>query len=238
MQTCFSHFFIVYLYEMNVMKEEYKKYLPVPMEVVNCFEPWFYVTDNYKISLIGRVKSLNYNHTGKEVILKQNTDKDGYSRVCIYIGGKVYNKQVHRLLYQAIFGRIDDGLQIDHLTTVRDDNRLFNLKVATPKENQNNPITKDRLDNSNKKKAQDPEWLKKNGEANKRKAKDPKWRDALLKAHARPVAEIDVSTGLVVNTYECAADAQNETGTDASHILKVCKGKRKTAGGRKWAYAS
>ena len=32
----------------------------------------------YQVSSEGRVKSLNYNHTGKENFLKLNKDRDGY----------------------------------------------------------------------------------------------------------------------------------------------------------------
>lgn len=50
--------------------------------------------DNYMISDLGKVKSLNYNRTGKERILKPTTDKDGYLSVILYKrqkDKKIYN---------------------------------------------------------------------------------------------------------------------------------------------------
>ena len=38
-------------------------------------------------------------------------------------------------------------MEIDHINTVRDDNRLENLRVVTRKENMNNPKTIDALRN-------------------------------------------------------------------------------------------
>ena len=40
----------------------------------------------YQVSNLGRVKSLNYNHTGKEGVLKPQSNKDGYYQVLL---GKV-----------------------------------------------------------------------------------------------------------------------------------------------------
>ena len=49
---------------------------------------------------------------------------------------------VHRVVYETFVGEIPQGYEIDHINTVRDDNRLENLRVVTRKENMNNPITK------------------------------------------------------------------------------------------------
>ena len=42
--------------------------------------------------------------------------------------------------------------------------------------------------------------------------------------------------GNYISTYPNAADAARKTGGNASAILKVCKGQRKTSGGFLWAY--
>jgi len=57
-------------------------------------------------------------------------DKDGYLRT--KIKGKTYG--VHRLIYIYHYGDIKDKY-IDHINRVRDDNRIENLRVVTPQQN-------------------------------------------------------------------------------------------------------
>ena len=42
----------------------------------------------YQVSNLGNIKSLNYNNTGKEQILKPRKNKDGYLMVHLYKNGK------------------------------------------------------------------------------------------------------------------------------------------------------
>lgn len=49
---------------------------------------------------------------------------------------------VHRLVYETFVGEIPNGYEIDHINTIRDDNRLDNLRCVTSFENNNNPLTR------------------------------------------------------------------------------------------------
>lgn len=42
---------------------------------------------------------------------------------------------IHRIIWESVHGPIPAGLQIDHRNGVRSDNRIANLRLATPKEN-------------------------------------------------------------------------------------------------------
>ena len=64
-------------------------------------------------------------------------NKDGYDCTNTKIGCK----SVHRIIYETFVGTIPDGYEIDHINSIRDDNRLENLRCVTHKENCNNPIT-------------------------------------------------------------------------------------------------
>lgn len=44
---------------------------------------------------------------------------------------------VHRLVWEAFNGKIPDGMQINHINEIKDDNRLSNLSLTTTKENMN-----------------------------------------------------------------------------------------------------
>jgi hypothetical protein len=56
-------------------------------------------------------------------------------RTCVGMVG------IHRLVYETFVCEIPQGYEIDHINTIRTDNRLVNLKLCTHKENINNPLT-------------------------------------------------------------------------------------------------
>ena len=58
----------------------------------------------------------------------------GYRQV-IVDGKKILE---HRIIYEMHNGPIPDGMQIDHINGIRDDNRIENLRVVTQSENQHN----------------------------------------------------------------------------------------------------
>jgi hypothetical protein len=98
----------------------------------------------YQVSNLGRVRSLDriekYGHSFRKRngrILKSIRDKDGYQSVTLSF--KSINKRcrVHRLVWEAFNGSIPDGIECNHLNERKDDNRLENLNLMTPKENCN-----------------------------------------------------------------------------------------------------
>ena len=105
---------------------------------------------NYQVSNMGRVKSLNYNRTGKEKIMKLRTDKGGYLSVNFHKDKKQTTNKVHRLVAEAFIPNPENKPCIDHINTVRTDNRVENIRWATYKENGNNPISKNNYSTSHK----------------------------------------------------------------------------------------
>ena len=63
-----------------------------------------------------------------------NFNGDGYTR--IDIRGKKY--KAHRIAMLLSYGFYGDGLEIDHINHIRDDNRLANLRFVTKSGNQRN----------------------------------------------------------------------------------------------------
>jgi hypothetical protein len=55
---------------------------------------------------------------------------------------------------------------------------------------------------------------------------------------SKSVKQIDLQLGNVLEVYESVRQAELGTGVANQDIIKVCKGKRKTAGGFKWEYAT
>lgn len=79
------------------------------------------------------------NKEGKLVQVKPSiSSKCGYEFICYAVRKTVY---VHRMVYEAFKGEIPEGMEIDHINTIKTDNRLENLRVVTHQENVLNPIT-------------------------------------------------------------------------------------------------
>lgn len=87
----------------------------------------------YQVSNLGRVKSFNYNRTGKEGVLKPKPHRDGYFQVMLYKGGRGKMNKIHRLVILAFLGQSD--LQVNHINGIKTDNRLENLEYCTGSEN-------------------------------------------------------------------------------------------------------
>lgn len=91
----------------------------------------------YEVSNFGRVKSLNYNHSGKERILKSFTNKDGYLYVDLCKNGKRKKYRIHRLVAQAFMPNTDNLPCINHKDENKQNNNIDNLEWCTAKYNIN-----------------------------------------------------------------------------------------------------
>lgn len=163
--------------------------------------------DNYMVSNLGRVKSLNYNHTGKEQVLKPLKHNKNYLMVILYKNGKYKNFKVHRLVAKTFLPNPDNKPCIDHINTNRSDNRVDNLRWVTQKENNNNPLTKE----------------KQVGKIGK------------LSPNHKPILQFNLN-GNFIRRWDCAYDVQMELGFNQSNISSCCREERKTANGYIWKY--
>lgn len=91
----------------------------------------------YMISDLGRVKSLNYSHTGKAKILQMRIDKWGYLQIGLYKDGKTKAFLVHRLVAIAFIPNPLNKPQVNHIDENKENNNVKNLEWVTNKENSN-----------------------------------------------------------------------------------------------------
>ena len=104
----------------------------------------------YKVSNLGNVRSVDRHVmiNNRYCLLKGKPRKAyysswGYLTVILYKNNQGKHYSVHRLVAEAFVPNPNNLPCIDHINTIRDDNRAINLRWCTHKENSNNPLTKE-----------------------------------------------------------------------------------------------
>lgn len=127
------------------MKNNETKEIWVPAKYIRTDGTVLDFTSKYEVSSLGRVRSLNYNHTGKTKVMSYhaNKAKDGsiYYQVWLCKDSKQYCLKVHRLVLSSFDqeGRSPNDV-VDHIvprTSTSCNNCLNNLHWTTQKENSN-----------------------------------------------------------------------------------------------------
>lgn len=202
----------------------------------------------YQVSNLGRVKSLRmYDSWGRKryiSILKQSINKgNGYCYVNLHDkNGNGLVHTIHRLVAKSFLPNPLNKPCIDHINTVRTDNRTCNIRWVTYSENCRNEITNKRMSESGKRNS-DVAFLtfisrtKSKTKEAKLKRKESMIRNGsyerISAAKRRAIYQIDLD-GNIVNEFKSIAEAQRKTG--ACHISDVCRGVRKIAGGYYWKF--
>lgn len=173
--------------------------------------------ENYQVSNLGRVKSLNYKRLGREQILKPYLNNNGYYYVNLSRKSKTKMSYIHRLVAQTFIPNTLGTTEVNHISTDRTDNRVENLEWCTHKENMNNPLTKD----------------------NMKKNSSSKGKFGKSSNRSKAVVQFTVDN-IFLKKWDCAKDAQRQINVNNSAISMCCHNKKKhsTAGGYKWKYLS
>lgn len=80
------------------------------------------------------------------IVMRKYIQKSGYEAVYLKsTSGETCARMVHRIVAIAFLPQPQGKNVVDHINTIRCDNRVCNLRWVTQKENMNNPITKRRL---------------------------------------------------------------------------------------------
>lgn len=85
-------------------------------------------------------KRTTYHKSGGK-ILKGHLDSYGYLRVGLWDGKKVRTVPVHRIVAEAFIDNPSNLPCVDHINTIKSDNRVNNLRWVSQKQNSNNVVT-------------------------------------------------------------------------------------------------
>ena len=123
------------------------------MNQTEIWKPVVGLEDYYMISNIGRIKSVERivvhsdgrkRHIGGK-ILKTRINNHGYECIRISCNRQKGMLNIHRAVALAFIPNIENKPYIDHVNTIRNDNRVENLRWVTQMENAHNPITYSRM---------------------------------------------------------------------------------------------
>lgn len=210
----------------------------------------------YQVSNIGNARSLNFMRTGRMQNLSSSIKRDGYAHVTLTKDGKHKTYLLHRLIAEAFIPNPENKPCIDHINTIRNDNRVENLRWCTYSENIRNPISYERYKQYAKirclGKKQSLEvrqrqserskgilnnfYGKKHTEATIQRLKEYKSSEEYLRKVCKPVTQYDVG-GNKIKDWVCAKYAEMELSLRIGSISQCLKGRAKLCGGFKWKYA-
>ena len=191
----------------------------------------------YEVSNLGRVKSISYTNqygTFDRVVILKGWICEGYPCVQLTRNNEKKTFKIHRLVAETFISNPDNLPEVDHINTIRDDNRVENLRWVTHKENMNNELTKLNIgksvtneNNGMYGKLHSEETKNKMSEIAKKGKDNPK---------SIKVVQLDKNTNELIKIWDSINEAQRKEGYQARCICACCKGKRKTHKGYKWMY--
>ena len=158
----------------------------------------------YQVSNFGRVRSLNYNRTGKTKLMAINKDRGEYCRVLLYTKEKNYNKTVHRLVAQAFIPNPNNLPCVNHKNEIKTDNRVENLEWCTKQYNNTYNDLQKRVH-----------------------------KKMINGVCSKPTYQYD-KNGILIKIWDSQIDIERQLGFDQGYISNCCRGKYKTAYGYIW----
>ena len=212
----------------------------------------------YQASNLGRIKSLNFNGTGKEKIMKPRTGGRYYT-IALFKNGKRKDLLLHRVIAETFIENKENKPFVNHKDENCFNNSVNNLMWCTHKENMNWGTRNERISKSNKGRIVTEETRKKISEANKNKILSEEQKEYLRKLRigtkmseeakrkislhnkkimSKKVNQYDLDENFI-KTWECMTDFYLSIGKSkkSSQISQCCKGKISSAYGYKWKYA-
>ena len=168
--------------------------------------------EDYKVSNLGKILSLNYNHTGKPDLMNPGDNGRGYLQVCLSKNGEDKWCLVHRLVAEAFLENPENLPEVNHKDENKKNNFVFLNEDGSVDKKRSNLEWKNHRDNLN------------HGTHNERMAKTKSKKVLQFSLSGELIREWD-------STAECGRNGFNQ-----GNIVSCCNGKRKTAHGFIWMY--
>ena len=179
---------------------------------IECYE------GKYQVSNLGNVKSLNYNHTGKEKLLKP-INANGYLTVHLSINNNKKKYKIHRLVAEAFIENHKDLQIINHKDENKSNNCVANLEWCDTLYNNNYGTRNQRVSKSNRGKKRTSIMKKKQSERMK--------NTGIGANNNNSKSVICLTTGEI---FDCMKYGTEKYKINYTGISDCCTGKQKSAG--------
>ena len=178
------------------------------------------IYEDFEVSNLGRIMSLNYNGTGKSKLLNPGKRTDGYLQVNLSKNRKYKMCRVHRLVAETFLPNPEGKPCVNHKIE-GDVGKTMNMVFF----NKDGTIDKERTT---------IEWAtyKENNDYGTRKERVSK--TMTNGKQSKPVLQLSLSGELIrewPSTKECGRN-----GFDQGAVVRCCNGKQKTHKGFRWMY--
>lgn len=170
----------------------------------------------YQVSNLGRVKSLNYNHTKQEKILKQNGKL--YLQVTLFKNRKRTKKLVHRLVAEAFIPNPYNLRYINHKNRNGKNNFVYVNPDGTVDFGKSNL-----------------EWCTQKYNVNYDGCLERRAMSQRNNNCSKPIIQYSLN-GEFIKEWPSTKEIQRTLGICHSNISKCCKGERKTCCGFIWRF--
>ena len=108
--------------------------------------------DNYEVSNMGRIRSLNFKRTGKIKVLKLKNNGKGYLQVALSNNGIMKYYLIHRLVANTFIPNPNNYTEVNHIDENKSNNYVNNLEWVSHKENMNHGTRTERSTKTRSKK--------------------------------------------------------------------------------------
>lgn len=197
------------------------------MECIEVWKPVAGYEGRYEVSNYGRVKSLNYDKTGKERLMALVKHQNGRLFVGLYKDGKQKALQVSRIVGYAFIPNPFGLPEINHKDENPENNCVENLEWCDKHYNCNYGTRNERIVDTRKKRNPDNECYRKTVETRTSKG--------CSNAEKR-IVQYSLN-GEYIGIYNSVSEAERATGIGRSQIRRCSKGILKQTGGYRFEYA-